>query len=90
MVLKENKQALYFNMIMGTIGNILIAIATMRFLFKENDTVGYAIILFGFVLSIGYISYLEKQAGISKKFYWIRTIIIILSLLISALYFFNF
>jgi hypothetical protein len=61
MVLKENKQALYFYMILGTIGNILIAIATMRYLVKENNAIGYAITLFGFVLTISYISYLEKK-----------------------------
>ena len=36
MVLKENKQALYFNMIMGTIGNILIAIATIKYVFLKK------------------------------------------------------
>ncbi len=90
MVLKENKQALYFNMILGTIGNILIALVTMRYLVKEYDVIGYAITLFGFVLTTSYISYLEKKAGISKKFTWIRTIIATLSLLISALYFFYY
>jgi hypothetical protein len=61
LVLKENKQALYFSMILGTIGNILIAIATMRYLGKENDTIGYAIIFFGFVLTLMYTSDLEKK-----------------------------
>ncbi|WP_211748183.1 hypothetical protein [Paenibacillus sp. Marseille-Q4541] len=88
--MKENKQALYFNMILGTIGNILIALVTMRYLVKEYDVIGYAITLFGFVLTTSYISYLEKKAGISKKFTWIRTIIATLSLLISALYFFYY
>lgn len=88
MVLKENKQALYFNMILGTIGNILIALATMRYLVKEYDVIGYAIALFGLVLTTSYISYLEKKAGISKKFTWIRTIIAMLSF--SALYFFYY
>ena len=57
-VLKENKQALYFNMTLGTIGIILVAIAAMRYLIKENDNLGYAIILFGFILTVGYINYL--------------------------------
>jgi hypothetical protein len=75
MVLKENKQALYFNMILGTIGTILIILAAMRYLIKENDYIGYAFILFGFILTIGYINYLEKRAGISKKLTWIRVIV---------------
>lgn len=48
-------------MILGTIGNILIAIATMKYLVKENDTLGYGLILFGFVLTTMYISDLEKK-----------------------------
>lgn len=77
-------------MILGTIGNILIALVTMRYLVKEYDVIGYAITLFGFVLTTSYISYLEKKAGISKKFTWIRNIIAMLSLIISALYFFYY
>lgn len=90
MVLRENKQAFYFNMILGIIGNIFIAIVTMRYLVKEYDVIGYTITLFGFILTTSYISYLEKKAGISKKFTWIRAIIVLLSLLISTLYFFNY
>ena len=86
MVLKENKQALYFNMILGTIGTILIALAAMRYLVKENGSIGYAFILFGFILTIGYINYLEKRAGISKKLTWIRAIISLI-IIISFSYF---
>ena len=53
MILKGNKQALYFNMILGTIGTILIALAAIRYLVKENDNIGYGFILFGFILTIG-------------------------------------
>lgn len=45
-------------MTLGTIGIILVAIAAMRYLIKENDNLGYAIILFGFILTVGYINYL--------------------------------
>ena len=83
MVLKENKQALYFNMILGTVGTILIALAAIRDLVKENDNVGYAFIFLGFILTIGYIGYLEKKAGISKKLTWIRVIV-------SLILFFSF
>ncbi|WP_066255731.1 hypothetical protein [Neobacillus drentensis] len=88
--MQENKQGLYFNVIVGTIGNILIAIATMKYLVKEYDILGYGIILFGFVLTNIYISDLEKKAGIRRKFTLIRVISAILSLLISALYFFYY
>ena len=89
MVLKENKQALYFNMILGTIGTILIILAAMRYLIKENDYIGYAFILFGFLLTISYINYLEKRAGISKKLTWIRVIVSMI-LFLSFSYFLYF
>ena len=89
MILKENKQALYFNMILGTIGTILIALAAMRYQANENDYIGYAIIFFGFILTISYINYLEKKAGISKKMTWIR-VIVSLILFISFSYFLYF
>ena len=89
MLLKENKQALYFNMILGTTGTILIALAAMRYQAKENDYIGYAIIFFGFILTISYINYLEKKVGISKKLTWIR-VIVSLILFFSFSYFLYF
>ncbi|MFF2755823.1 hypothetical protein ACFVR1_19200 [Psychrobacillus sp. NPDC058041] len=89
MVLKENKQALYFNMILGTIGTILIALAAMRYLVKENDNIGNALILFGFILMNGYINYLERRVGISKKLTWISGVVLII-LFISFSYFLYF
>ncbi len=70
-------------MILGTIGTILIALAATRYLVKVSDYNGYLIIFFGFILTISYINYLEKKAGISKKLTWIRGIV-------SAIIFFSF
>ena len=61
----------------------------MRYLVKEYDTVGYAIIFFGFILTISYINYLEKKEGISKKMTWIR-VIVSLILFFSFSYFLYF
>ncbi len=83
LILKEDKRILYFNMVLGTIGTILIILAAIRYLIKENDNTGYALIIFGFILTIGYINYLENKAGISKKLTWIRVII-------SLILFFSF
>lgn len=88
--MEENKSRLYFSMVLGTFGNILIAIATMKYLVKEHDILGYGLALFGFVLTITYISDLEKKAGISKKLIWFKSSIISLSLIVSAFYFFYF
>ena len=51
MVFKENKQALYFNMILGTIGTILIALAAMRYLVKEYDIIRIRIYTFWFYIN---------------------------------------
>ena len=72
MVLEKDKQVLYFYMISVTIGITLIALAIMRYIVEVNEPKGYLIILLGFVLTLNYINYLEKKAGISKKIIWIR------------------
>ncbi|MFJ7974347.1 hypothetical protein ACIQZI_01365 [Peribacillus sp. NPDC096379] len=60
---------------MGTIGPVLILLAATRYMIKENDYIGYISIYIGFLLTIIYINYLEKRAGISKKLTWIRVIV---------------
>ncbi|EKN67031.1 hypothetical protein BABA_13392 [Neobacillus bataviensis LMG 21833] len=87
--MKENKQALYFNMILGTIGTILIALSAVRYQTKEYNYIGYVMIFFGFALTISYINYLEKKSGISKKMTWIRFIVSFI-LFISFSYFLYF
>ncbi|KWW22023.1 MULTISPECIES: hypothetical protein [Peribacillus] len=79
--MERNKQGRYVNMILGTIGPMLIALAALRYLAK-GDSSGYIIIFFGFILTIGYISYLEKKAGISKKWTAIRVIVTLVVLLL--------
>ena len=72
MVLKKDKQVLYFYMISVTIGITLIAMAIIKYIVEVNEPKGYLIIIFGFVLTFNYIIYLEKKAGISKKVIWVR------------------
>ncbi|MGE7879716.1 hypothetical protein [Peribacillus muralis] len=87
-MLKENKQALYFNMTLGTIGPMLIALAALRYNAK-GDYTGYIMIFLGVVLTISYIGHLEKKAGISKKWTAIRVIVtlVLLFLFSYSLYF---
>jgi hypothetical protein len=83
---KENKLTLYFNMLLGTIGTILIVIFELRYQEKVKiDITGNAIIMFGFLLTVNYINYLEKKAGISNKLTWIRAIVSII--ILGALFF---
>ena len=69
--LENDKQVLYFYMILVTIGIVLSALAIMSYIIKANDN-GYLMILLGFILMINYINYLEKKAGISRKIIRIR------------------
>lgn len=83
--MKYEKQVLYFYMILVTIGTVLIALTTLRYMSNVNDSSGY-LILFGLIFTISYINYLEKKAGISKKVIWIRNSVYTV-LVISLTYF---
>ncbi|MEC1375517.1 hypothetical protein P9D39_14535 [Heyndrickxia oleronia] len=86
--MKNEKQVLYFYMILVTIGTVLIALTTLRYMSNVNDSSGY-LILFGLIFTISYINYLEKKAGISKKVIWIRNSVYTV-LVISLTYFLYF
>ncbi|WP_260838774.1 hypothetical protein [Heyndrickxia oleronia] len=58
--MKNEKQVLYFYMILVTIGTVLIALTTLRYMSNVNDSSGY-LILFGLIFTISYINYLEKK-----------------------------
>ena len=72
--MSENKISLYFNMVLGTIGTLLLALSAMRYLAEEDYLIGLPMILFGLTLTTGYIHYLETKAGIRTKLTWIRVI----------------
>lgn len=80
-------KALYFNMALGAIGTLLIALVAMSYVVEQHYNLEYGFILFGFILTIGYINYLEKKAGISKEMTWIRIIISIILLGLFYLFF---
>ncbi|MBU5214022.1 hypothetical protein KQI60_20795 [Bacillus oleronius] len=86
--MKNDKQVLYFYMILVTIGTVLIALTTLRYMSNVNDSSGY-LILFGLIFTISYINYIEKKAGISKKVIWIRNSVYTV-LVISLTYFLYF
>lgn len=85
---ENDKGILYINMLIGTLGLIIIGVG----LLKYNETVGgtgSSFALLGFPLTMIYLHYLEGKAGISKKILWIRSIIAILLLTIMYIFFFN-
>jgi hypothetical protein len=86
----RDKLKLYINMSIGTIGTVLLALASIKYSLEIDNNSGYIMIFIGFLLTINYIDFLEKKAGIIKKFTWIRSIVsIILFLALSYLFIFN-
>lgn len=77
--MKGNNSSLYLSMVLGSIGIILITFGIMEF-FLIGDASNYVLLLLGFIITIHYIYFLEKKAGISKKLIWIRAIFFILIL----------
>ena len=81
----ENR-SMYINLIVGTIGLIMIGLGIIRYFTLINDSQGYLLTLIGYALVNGYIFYLEKKAGISNRIVWIQSIVAISTLaIISAL-----
>ncbi|MGJ7921697.1 hypothetical protein [Neobacillus sp. LXY-4] len=82
--MKEKERRLFFNMFIGSIGLLLIAIVAMGHLVEEFNSGGYLMIVFGFILTMNYINYLEEKAGISKKLTWARASISIVLLFVVS------
>ncbi|KMK74975.1 hypothetical protein [Alkalihalobacillus pseudalcaliphilus] len=82
----NKKTGLYFYATVGTIGLLFILIGLARYLELSHD-LSYLILSFGFILTMSYIHYLERLAGLSKGFVWGKAGISILMALI-VFYFF--
>ncbi|MCZ8541897.1 hypothetical protein MKY29_11395 [Psychrobacillus sp. FSL K6-2365] len=84
---ENDRGTLYFNMSIGTLGLLIIAVG----LFKYVETVGgdSSYTLLGFPLTMIYLNYLEGKAGISKKILWIKSIIAISLLIIIYIFLLN-
>lgn len=78
-----------FIITLGTIGTVLIGLGAMKYTTVYEDRNGYLIIFIGFLLTMYYIEFLEKRAGISKKHRWTRigVTILLFSLGSFVLYF---
>ncbi|OJH16270.1 hypothetical protein BLX88_24000 [Bacillus obstructivus] len=59
--MKNDKQVLYFYIILVTIGTVLIALTTLRYMSNVNDSSGY-LILFGLIFTISYINLHRKKS----------------------------
>ena len=78
------------NMIIGSIGLILATVGTgiLIFIPDVEKTFTLVMIFFGLSLTIHYIYYLERKAGVSNRVIWFRSIIIIITVsILSAILF---
>ncbi len=68
---------------MGGIGLALVGLGGVMFIEIDNMK-GYLTVIGGFLITIGYIEYLERRAGISKKIIWVRAIVSIMLFAVLA------
>jgi hypothetical protein len=86
--LKEgNNRNLYFNMVLGVIGIILVFIGTFEFLKVVEILKGFFLIMVGMIILVRYIYHLEEKVGISRKTIWFKALIII-SIVLGIFYFY--
>jgi hypothetical protein len=82
--MNENK-TIFINLLIGIIGPVLLLITVLKFILNGNQS-DFLISFLGFLLMITYINDLEKKAGISKKFIWIRVSSSIILFLVLGLF----
>ncbi|WP_432360634.1 hypothetical protein [Sporosarcina sp. UB5] len=85
--MENDKGILLINMIIGTLGLIIIGIGLLKYYESVGGTAFYA--LSGFPLLMIYLHYLEGKARLSNKILWIRFIIVSLVLVIVYILFFR-
>ncbi|QOY36610.1 hypothetical protein AWH56_002730 [Anaerobacillus isosaccharinicus] len=84
---KNDKGILYINLVIGILGPNLIVLGILKY-FEAVGGTGYLTPFLGFAITMIYLNYLERRAGISKKIIWTKSIISIVTLL--AFYYFLF
>ena len=76
-------------MCVGALGLILMIVTIIRYYETIQGSTGYLLPFFGYALTLFYINYLERKAGVGKQAMWIRSITtIIILLLISKVLFY--
>ncbi|MBP3950237.1 hypothetical protein [Bacillus suaedae] len=84
----DDKKVSYLIIFFGGVGTILILLGAIN-LFENGYLEGYYFVLFGFLLLISYINYLESKAGVSKKITWLRVLLsIIVTFILSYFLYF--
>lgn len=65
--MKEEKKNLYVYIVIGYLAILLLTIAAMKFKFLNDDNTGFLIIVFGYLLMISFIRFMERKIGVSQK-----------------------
>ncbi|MDQ0429533.1 positive regulator of sigma E activity [Planomicrobium stackebrandtii] len=74
----------YIYMIVAAIGMLLLAFGLLGYisLVESSTTTNFLLTFAGFLILVHYIYHLEKKTGVSNKLIWIKSGLLILSLLI--------
>ncbi|MEN2466007.1 hypothetical protein [Ornithinibacillus sp. FSL M8-0202] len=80
--MNQDKKHLYLNMVVGTIGMLLMGIGLLQYI--SINPQGFGLMTIGYALVNSYIFYLEAKAGISNKLIWIQSILGVTVLLVIA------
>ncbi|NIK12582.1 hypothetical protein [Alkalibacillus almallahensis] len=63
----DEQQKKYFHLFIGYFGLLLIGLAILRHLAILQDTVGYALTMFGYISLCIYVQYADNKIGASTK-----------------------
>lgn len=79
---ESRQKHLYLNMVVGTIGMLLIGNGLLQHVSISPQ--GFCLMVIGYALVNNYIYYLEAKAGICNKLIWIQSVLGVIVLLIIA------
>ncbi|MGM0852754.1 MAG: hypothetical protein ACQEWI_09110 [Bacillota bacterium] len=65
--MKDEQAKKYIHLVLGYTGLLLIGIAILRNLSVIQDTVGYALTMFGYFFLVTYFKYADHKMGATKK-----------------------
>ncbi len=86
---KNKVSGSYTYMVMATIGMLMLAFGILEYmsLLGNVNTKSFLLTFIGFIILVHYIYYLEKKNGVSNKVIWIRSGLLVISLLLLTNFF---
>ncbi|WP_312097096.1 hypothetical protein [Niallia sp.] len=80
------KRRLYFELVIGSIGMVIVSIFIVNAISSNFRSMAIPPLILGFGLMNGYIFFLEKRAGFSKKVIWTQSLILVFIFIIYIMY----